>query len=1083
MASKGRPRAQLRKDEEAPASSRGKNEPLPDPIEHQSIKPGSGWNLIVAGILLLIVAVTYVNSFQSGWVLDNLYIIRSDPRMQATQWTTVSDHPGVREIFTQDYWWPKGISGLYRPITTFTYWMNYTLFGSKDDTTGFHWVNLLLHWINAVLLYFVGLRLLKRFWLALFAAGLFATHPIATESVTNIIGRADEFAALTVLGGLLLYMRFVQSKLASPARLLISAAMLGLALFGVFSKESALAIVLVMLLYDCVYRVPALWRAIEWREVALAVARAFTISAFTFFVACAFLFLLVPWLGQMNDISLPYLYSNVTIASVPQPGSLHLNDSNIPAATELSISETKADGKGLIEALSNRLENNQLDSRITITSASDPTQSVTYDASGTLSPIDTWQKLKLEPVHGSAQFKHGEGVLVSSPDPRLGWASLGIIVALVLALLVPVVLVKRNIVWTAPLVVTSTVLLLIMAGIYQPSAEDPTPGTDTLLVKLKLIPKPNPLWASAAPVAPTTQTITPLSNATGASTTSKREPNPTQVKIRHVVMSGLVISAAVLLAVEAYFAFGWREEDDEGELPLARARWRGFFDGYYGMAAVTIVLFVVRDWVFANTTPPEEPFLDNPIRGANFFDGRMTAIKVIGKLLWRLVWPHSLSADYSYNQVPIFLWPNSTAWENVKAVIALIVVVGLIVFAIWNWKRTRDLTFWILFFFIALLPTANLIIVIGSIMAERFIYLPLAGFCVAAVMLIDWALHKLIIDRKDPRPTGEGSAITFIPHAVFCAIMIAFGVRAAYRNLDWRSDETLFRAGVRECPNAFRNYQSLAFALYTEDARGNIKEIIDTAEKGLSILDDLPPRLNSSRLYLHLGMYYLTKAQTVMKVENNQQVLTDEAREWLKKAVAVMERGKIMDQAFNTMNHEKEIRRGKPESTIPNAGLPQLYQYLGDAYRALGDTSDAIAAYNYARDLDPREAEVYAKLAETYLQTGKQDAAVQKMIQLLILKPQQPQVWGVLAGILNRDGAHRVVTDPKTHQALFNSTDPEVKALILSADREFIEFLIATHRPQLAQSARDVAVNQHGFAPSLIDPQFEGTGITPTPAQ
>jgi tetratricopeptide (TPR) repeat protein len=509
---------------------------------------------------------------------------------------------------------------------------------------------------------------------------------------------------------------------------------------------------------------------------------------------------------------------------------------------------------------------------------------------------------------------------------------------------------------------------------------------------------------------------------------------------------------------------------------------RFFVRVYVVLIPPMLMMFFVRRWVFENATPPEEPFLDNPIRGAGFFQGRMTAIKVIGKLLWRLVWPQSLSADYSYNQVPIFHW-NSTPLEDAKAIIALLVVVGLIVFAFWNWKRNKGLAFWIFFFFIALMPTANLIIVIGSIMAERFVYLPLAGFCMVVVMVINWALHKLIIDRKDPQPTGEGGPLTFLPHVVICGIMIAFGVRTAYRNLDWRSDNTLFTAGVEECPNAFRNYQSLAFALYTEDQRGNIDRCIDLAEKGLAILDDLPPQLNSSRLYLHLGMYYSTKAQTLFKPENNTLVVTPEARGYLEKAVKVLERGKKMDEAFNKGNHEKELRRGRQDYAIPNAGLPQLYTFLGDAQRLLGHFPEALDAYNYARNLDPRDAETYLKLADLYLQIGKQDDAIQKMIQLLILKPTQMQVWNVLGNILNRDGAQRIIVDPKTKQPLFNSNDMKVKELILDADREFVRFLLETHRPQLAQSARDVAVNQHGFAPNLIDPLFEGSHVSPTPVK
>ncbi|HTL28604.1 MAG TPA: hypothetical protein VL282_05275, partial [Tepidisphaeraceae bacterium] len=78
MTSKGRPRPVLLADEEAPVPIRtDDDEGLLDPFDHRIVRVGLSWNLIVAGVLLLIVGVTYVNSFQSGWVLDNLYIIRS----------------------------------------------------------------------------------------------------------------------------------------------------------------------------------------------------------------------------------------------------------------------------------------------------------------------------------------------------------------------------------------------------------------------------------------------------------------------------------------------------------------------------------------------------------------------------------------------------------------------------------------------------------------------------------------------------------------------------------------------------------------------------------------------------------------------------------------------------------------------------------------------------------------------------------------------------------------------------------------------------------------------------------------------
>src|SRR4051812_353747 len=181
------------------------------PLEREVLGIGTEWHLVVAGILLFLILVAYGNSFQSEWVLDNKYIIELDPRTKAVQWDDVASKPGVRNIFSQDYWWPKGISGLYRPITSFTYWLNWTVFGNghnptpREQVIGFHWVNLAVHYLNAFLFYRLMLRLTKRFWVSFFAAAVFVTHPIATESVTNIIGRADMFAATTVVGCMLLW--------------------------------------------------------------------------------------------------------------------------------------------------------------------------------------------------------------------------------------------------------------------------------------------------------------------------------------------------------------------------------------------------------------------------------------------------------------------------------------------------------------------------------------------------------------------------------------------------------------------------------------------------------------------------------------------------------------------------------------------------------------------------------------------------------------------------------------------------------------------------------------------------------------
>ena len=182
----------------------------------------------------------------TGFALDNKFIILEDPRLKEAKWDN------LKQVFLQDYWYPKAVSGLYRPLTTASYLFNYSVLGNRDNSTGYHWINFILHWINAVLVFFVVLTLMEKLWPAMFTAAVFATHPIVTESVGNIVGRADLFATMAVLGAFLCYVKSTTCKGFGRAWWLTLAGIV--TLLGVFCKESAIVVLGVAGLYDLTYR-------------------------------------------------------------------------------------------------------------------------------------------------------------------------------------------------------------------------------------------------------------------------------------------------------------------------------------------------------------------------------------------------------------------------------------------------------------------------------------------------------------------------------------------------------------------------------------------------------------------------------------------------------------------------------------------------------------------------------------------------------------------------------------------------------------------------------------------------------------
>ena len=147
------------------------------------------------GLILLLYAIAllaYSNSFHAGFTLDNGVLLQEKQVYAATL-------GNIGLILGHSYWWPTIETGLYRPFTILSFLFNYAVLGNGDRPEGYHWINFILHAGNIVLAFAVALRLVRKFWPAVFIAGLWTVHPVLTESVTNIVGRADLLAAIAVL--------------------------------------------------------------------------------------------------------------------------------------------------------------------------------------------------------------------------------------------------------------------------------------------------------------------------------------------------------------------------------------------------------------------------------------------------------------------------------------------------------------------------------------------------------------------------------------------------------------------------------------------------------------------------------------------------------------------------------------------------------------------------------------------------------------------------------------------------------------------------------------------------------------------
>jgi Tfp pilus assembly protein PilF len=178
----------------------------------------------MVGCVVLASLVVYANSLGNKFAYDDVVIVESREVVHGIR--------NIPELVTEPYWVEENFpGGIYRPLTLANFAVDWSIW--NGNAFGFHLVNVVLH---AAVSASVALFLLLFFpWWAALAGGLvFAVHPVHTEAVANIVGRAEMLTALFVLAATIVYVRSSRRGRISAAVLLVIAACYALACF---SKE------------------------------------------------------------------------------------------------------------------------------------------------------------------------------------------------------------------------------------------------------------------------------------------------------------------------------------------------------------------------------------------------------------------------------------------------------------------------------------------------------------------------------------------------------------------------------------------------------------------------------------------------------------------------------------------------------------------------------------------------------------------------------------------------------------------------------------------------------------------------------
>lgn len=375
------------------------------------------------------------------------------------------------------------------------------------------------------------------------------------------------------------------------------------------------------------------------------------------------------------------------------------------------------------------------------------------------------------------------------------------------------------------------------------------------------------------------------------------------------------------------------------------------------LGAAGLFLLIRASIVHGNVSTID--LLYNSLMGITSTSERLaTAIFIFGKYIQLLIFPHPLVWDYSFNQIP------PVSWTNIYTIVTLVVCFGLMIYAIMKTKSRDIFAFCILYFFITMSITSNIFILIGATMAERFLFLPSLGFCIAIIFLINKLLK---IDN-----TGKSKHNFKTLYIISGIVIVAYLFKTIDRSKDWKDSMSLYESGVIGAPNSCRTHTALAneystLAQSLSDANRKT-ELFKKAEAEFKTGLNIYPKNPES--WYNLGVLYFAMGNIPEAEKANKQVIVYNP---------------LFAKAYNNLG-AIEGQRGEFKEAAQNfkkaADLDSNYldaiSNTASAYFNLKEYKNAEPYYKRAHELNPQSKPINDQLIENEKRLAQDTSSVKK---------------------------------------------------------------------------------------------------------
>jgi hypothetical protein len=367
----------------------------------------------------------------------------------------------------------------------------------------------------------------------------------------------------------------------------------------------------------------------------------------------------------------------------------------------------------------------------------------------------------------------------------------------------------------------------------------------------------------------------------------------------------------------------------------------------------SVVYLIIRYAVvgyFLNSESEITDLMNNAFVEMSASEKYATISFTLWKYLSLSVFPHPLAHDYYPYAIPIL------NWVDLKAFLPAMFYAGLGVTALIAVIRRSKNLFGLWFYLVALSIVSNVVVNVGTLMNERFIYMASAGICLLMAVFLVRYLSNLKFKYSN-----------FLSIGLAGLIVIGYSVKTIMRVPDWSDPLTLNKSAVKVNPGSARANSFMSTALYNK-----YKDAPQTDEKKQQMLFAsfyANQAIKVHPFYKNANLMKAGVAAELFKFDNDLDKLLEVFKEVIRRRPDLSYVQQYMDY----------LNDNWPSGELTNFYYDVGYKMLYQEQRKLGP---ALLYLNKGYEHQASSSKIIQALAEVYEAAGNQ-AEANKYFQIL----------------------------------------------------------------------------------------------------